>query len=176
MYKMAIKKNGVGLSGHVILILNFPGELAHISSMTFGNGSLHVAVSGYNGGIYCHTVMSHHKLCIIEGGIVHDWAGGMPGDQDGHIRTCQFGQPTGIAVERHCNVYVTDAQVGSVKPIVDLASTAHLLRHIGILYQALKGHRLGDAGIQNGMEAVQQVDTFITETSRMIERERSVRA
>ena len=63
-------------------------------------------------------------MCILEGGIVHGWAGGMPGDQDGIIRTCQFGQP-GIAVERRYNVYVTAAQMGSVKLIVDLASTAN---------------------------------------------------
>ena len=57
---------------------------------------------------------------MCENGAINDWAGtGTIRSADGLIRTSQFGQPAGLAVE-HNTLYVADSQMGAVRMIICL--------------------------------------------------------
>ena len=59
------------------------------------------------------------------------------GNFDGKSIDASFSQPMGVCVEMDKNIFVTDAQVGSVKLITSIKGTIGFLKHIGLLNKAV---------------------------------------
>ena len=65
---------------------------------------------------------------------------GKDGNSNGKGNQALSVQPNGICVELDKNIFVTDAQTGSVKLITSIKGTVKFLSHLGLLYKAFSVH------------------------------------
>lgn len=59
---------------------------------------------------------------------------GKEGDSYGKADQATFAQPMGICVEHDKNIFITDAQTGSVKLITSIKRIVKYLSYLGLLY------------------------------------------
>ena len=56
-----------------------------------------------------------HKVQMLRQGNIVDIAGCSDvGGRDGPVKICQFAQPMEICIENYCNIYVAEAQTGTI--------------------------------------------------------------
>ncbi len=71
----------------------------------------------------------------------------------------------GISVENDCNIYVADAQTGTVKLIVDTLPIATFCQNLGMLYSAFgvhkKGTKLERPSIEDGLVKMSIVKNYL---------------
>jgi hypothetical protein len=65
---------------------------------------------------------------------------GKEGNLNGKADKASFAQPMGICVELDKNIFITDAQTGSVKLITSITGIVKFLSHLGLLYKAFSVH------------------------------------
>ena len=72
------------------------------------------------------------KICLEEAVVI---AGtGKEGNSNGNGDQATFAQPNGICVEHEKNIFITDAQTGSVKLITSIKGIVKYLSHLALLY------------------------------------------
>ena len=173
IYRITLSYNGVGLTGTMLMLLQYPENVSHVSDIKVHNEQLVLVVPGETGAIFVEedgiwTVILHasedihihgidfmgeipvftntkkHKLQTIVDGEIRDFAGsGAEGSKDGPSTRCQFGQPAGIVIERNHSIFVVDTQMGTVRLLVDVGPSAQFCRNIGVLFQAFGMHKKG---------------------------------
>lgn len=119
------------------------------------------------------TAPEDHRVYAFKDGRTEVLAqNGVLGNKEGSTRTCQFGQPTGIFVEK-ASIYVTDAQVGSVKLIVDLEPTVQFLQCLGNIFQAFRNHEKGQrverAPLQTGIQALEMANDYLRTATHAVQ-------
>lgn len=65
---------------------------------------------------------------------------GKEGNSNGKSTNSSFSQPMGVCVEMDRNIFVTDAQAGTVKLITSIKGTIGFLKHVGLQYKAFLVH------------------------------------
>ena len=78
------------------------------------------------------------KICGEEAVVI---AGtGKEGNSNGKGAQATFAQPMGICLEHEKNIFITDAQTGSVKLITSIKGIVKYLSHLALLYKAFSVH------------------------------------
>ena len=101
--------------------------------------SAHLA-SYLDGIVYADTGSLQIKLKIHGGESIVIAGTGKEGNSNGKGDQASFAQPMGICVELNKNIFVTDAQTGSVKLITSIKGIVKFLSHLGLLYKAFSVH------------------------------------
>ena len=90
---------------------------------------------------------------------------GMEGNCNGRAKGASFSQPMGICVELNRNIFVTDAQTGSVKLITTIKGTAEFLKHLGMLYKAFSVHQkhqvVAKISLADAIELLKVLDSYL---------------
>ena len=140
--------------------------------MVAKNGSAHRVESSHvaayrNGIVYADTEGRQIKAKIPGEEVTVIAGSGMEGNCNGRTKDASFSQPMGICVEldRNCNIFVTDAQTGSVKLITTIKGTAEFLKHLGMLYKAFSVHQKHQVVVKislaDAIELLKVLDSYL---------------
>ena len=103
------------------------------------------------------------KICGEEAVVI---AGtGKEGNSNGKGDQASFAQPMGICVELDKNMFITDAQTGSVKLITSINGIVKYLSHLGLLYKAFSVHIKHQAvpkrSLPEAIELLEELDSYL---------------
>ena len=124
----------ISLDSHVVARV-YPGQ-----EILAGTAAHSLAC--YQGGVL-FTVPKEHRILRYsrtDDGIYPFSGSGKEGNSDGLHNTCEFYQPTGIAVEYDNVVYVCDTQTSCIKILTTLRKTSNFLNAIAKLFSAFSVH------------------------------------
>ena len=138
--------------------------------MVVKNGSAHCVESSHvaayrNGILYADTEGRQIKAKIPGEEVTVIAGSGMEGNCNGRAKDASFSQPMGISVELDRNIFVTDAQTGSVKLITTIKGTAEFLKHLGMLYKAFSVHQkhqvVAKISLADAIELLKVLDSYL---------------
>ena len=138
--------------------------------MVVKNGSAHCVESSHvaayrNGIVYADTEGRQIKAKIPGEEVTVIACSGMEGNCNGRAKDVSFSQPMGICVELDRNIFVTDAQTGSVKLITTIKGTAEFLKHLGMLYKAFSVHQkhqvVAKISLTDSIELLKVLDSYL---------------
>ena len=160
-----------------VLYLSHKGEPGGVVAITMSdltvemvvkNGSAHCVesshVTAYRNGII-YTEGRQIKVKIPGEEVTVIAGSGMEGNCNGRAKDASFSQPMGICVELDRNIFVTDAQAGSVKLITTIKGTAEFLKHLGMLYKAFSIHQkhqvVAKISLADAIELLKVLDSYL---------------
>ena len=128
-----------------------PGGVTAISmsdlmvNMILKNGTVQCSESSHvapyrNGILFVDTEDHQIKAKFPSEDVIVIAGSGKEGNSNGKAEDACFSQPMGICVECDQNIFVADAQTGSVKLITTIKGMVEFLRHLGLLYKAFSVH------------------------------------
>ena len=122
-------------------------------------------LTGRNGIVYADTEGRQIKAKIPGEEVTVIAGSGMEGNCNGRAKDASFSQPMGICVELDRNIFVTDAQTGSVKLITTIKGTAEFLKHLGMLYKAFSVHQkhqvVAKISLADAIELLKVLDSYL---------------
>ena len=130
--------------------------------------SAHVA-SYFAGIVYADigSLQIKMKICGEEAVVI---AGtGKEGNANGKGDKATFAQPMGICVELDKNIFITDAQTGSVKLITSIKGIVKYLGHLGLLNKAFSVHMkhqtVPKRSLPQAIELLEELDSYLGTTT-----------
>lgn len=130
-------------------------------------------VAPYKGGIvFVDTEGRRIKVKIPDKEVTVIAGTGSEGNSNGKAESASFSQPMGICVECDKNIFVTDAQAGTVKLLTTIEGTVEFLKHLGLLYKAfsihLKHQKAQKLPLDEAISKLETLDKFLKETVRNV--------
>ena len=90
---------------------------------------------------------------------------GKEGNSNGKGDQATFAQPMGICVEHEKNIFITDAQTGSVKLVTSIKGIVKYLGHLGLLYKAFSVHMkhqtVPKRSLPQAIELLEELDSYL---------------
>ncbi len=97
---------------------------------------------------------------------------GKEGNTNGLAKHASFAQPMGICVENDTNIFITDAQAGTLKIITTINGMREFLQHLGLLYKAFSVHMklqpVENMQISDAITNIKAIDTYIKNCAKEI--------
>lgn len=110
------------------------------------------------GSLQIKTKICGEKAIVIAGT-------GKEGNSNGKGDQATFAQPMGICVEHEKNIFITDAQTGSVKLITSIKGIVKYLGHLGLLYKAFSVHMkhqtVPKRSLPQAIELLEELDSYL---------------
>ena len=136
------------------------------------NGTVHCSESSHvayrNGIIFVDTEDHQIKAKFPSEDVIVIAGSGKEGNSNGKAEDACFSQPMGICVECDKNIFVTDAQTGSVKLITTIKGMVEFLRHLGLLYKAfsvhLKHQTVAKFSLDEAIKHLETLNNFLKES------------
>lgn len=131
-------------------------ESAHVAS--YLAGIVYVDI----GSLQIKTKICGEEALVIAGT-------GKEGNSNGKGDQATFAQPMCICVEHDKNIFITDAQTGSVKLITSIKGIVKYLGHLGLLYKAFSVHMKHQTvpirSLPQAIELLEELDSYLETTT-----------
>lgn len=131
-------------------------ERAHVAS--YLAGIVYVDI----GSLQIKTKICGEEALVIAGT-------GKEGNSNGKGDQATFAQPMCICVEHDKNIFISDAQTGSVKLITSIKGIVKYLGHLGLLYKAFSVHMKHQTvpirSLPQAIELLEELDSYLETTT-----------